>query len=138
MSKFVDADARVAVEHPDDPGNIIYIREKMGLKIRKQALDQLTRSVTTEDDGNASVRLSTGSYQTTLMKLNILAWEGPGFGGTPCTPANIERLDLDDPLVALALEEIVRRNPISRPSPDPKSLTASGSSNAGALPSTAS
>lgn len=78
MPKFIKSD-RVGVS--DDAGNTVYLARSLnfGQRVRIQ---------------------EAGGYHESLLALYtqaIVAWEGPDFRGTPCTPANIEAIDTDDP-----------------------------------------
>lgn len=39
-----------------------------------------------------------------LLAILIAGWEGPDFAGVPCTPENIARLNIGDPLVQAAIQ----------------------------------
>lgn len=114
--------------------HVLWIPAKMGYGLKSQAQDALMQM--SAGRGGASASVAFGAYQRALLRVNVLAWEGPGFGGEPCTPDAVDRLDPDAQLAAFALDEIARRNPMRR-SGDPKSPGASGSPAAGAPPSTA-
>lgn len=127
---FIDT-TKVPLSIEGDPENRIYIRPKMDFGTRARVLDAIARISATEK-GATNIGVTMGAYQIALAVHNIVGWEGPAFGATPCTPETIQRLDPDEPLVALALEEIARRNPLGR------GATRSSSTSAGAAPSTAS
>jgi hypothetical protein len=123
--------------------NVIWIISKMGFKKRRLVGDALTRIEARQggaedaaSDRGATSAATIGAYQVALMHHNILSWEGPAFAGVPCTEKNIDRLDAEESLVAFVIDQIRQRNE-TRPSPDPKSAGASGSSVAGAVASTA-
>lgn len=66
-----------------------------------------------------------------ILQYNLFAWDGPALDGTPCTPIEVERLDITAhpdlaPLMARAMEAIAAANPQLRPAPedsDPNLLT---------------
>lgn len=107
MPMFVDPNERVPVSLD---GNTIYIRAKMSMAVTARVNDEFSL-VAGRGEGLAGM----GSYSLALLVNNIVAWEGPAFTGEsgkpiPCTRANIELLDPDDPLVAAVREEIGNRN----------------------------
>lgn len=108
--------------------NVIWIPAKMGMARKAAAQDALVRL------GTGGAGLAIAAHQLVLLRVNILAWEGPAFAGVPCTSDMVDRLDPDEPLPAFALEEIARRNPMRR-ARDPKAATASSSPAAGGPPS---
>lgn len=123
---FVDT-TRVAVTEGE---NTIYIKPKMDYGTRNAILGAAA-DARLDAKGNVSApKIEVGRYQNALLVHNIVAWEGPAFATVVCTPANILRLDPDEPLVVKVLEEIARRNP-QKQSPVPNSRTASGSSTTG-------
>lgn len=95
MSAFVSKEP-VAVS--DDEGNTIWILPRMSFGAKQR----VAMSATT-DPGTA------------LFRENIVRWEGPTFGGVPYAPNLVDDLDSDEPVVAKAIEEIVKRN---TPRPD--------------------
>jgi hypothetical protein len=114
----------VPVSVPDDPGNVIYIRPKMDFGTKQRVQAALLR-VTAQDAAEATTTpLDVAAGNIALLVYNIVRWEGPAFAGVPCTPANIERLDSDEPLVDAVLAELNRRNQ-SREDRDPKLPPAS-------------
>lgn len=72
-------------------------------------------------------RMAVGAYKLALLSHNVMDWGGPGFEGEPATPENVQKLRPDDPLLAAALDAIMRRNGLRRTDPDPKASRASGS-----------
>ena len=94
--------------------NTIYIHPKMDLGTRNRCMDALT--AIGRENGETDMALHIGAYQLALMVENIVSWSGPAFVGIPCTPANIAKLDPDEPLVERTLEEIVARNPLRKES----------------------
>jgi hypothetical protein len=94
--------------------NTISIRPKMDLGTRNRCMDALTSI--SKENGEVDMELHIGAYQLALMEENVLSWRGPAFAGMPCTPANIAKLDPDDPLVERVLEEITARNPLQKES----------------------
>lgn len=136
MPMFVSATDR----HPVtvDGVNTIFVRPKMPFGIRQKVLSAVAKLSTTGDTGagEADASFDIGAYQTALMINNIVGWEGPEFEDAatgkiiPCTPANILRLDADEPLVEQVLEEIERRSNL-KGSPDPNSPTPTGSTSGG-------
>ena len=130
MPIFVDS-SRVPVILDD---HTIYIRAKMSARVRAEVQDEMRAR---GFGGGEEVEISgLGSYRLALLVHNIVAWEGPQFAGIPCTRENIQRMDMDDPLVELVAEEIGKRN-APRESPDPNSVTPTGSTEDGAAPSKA-
>lgn len=118
-----------------DGQDIIYIKEKMDLATDAKVREALLRIGGRTDLGNGdnafggvSVDMNLSAWLLALAKHNIVDWEGPSFEGMPCTPHNIGRLDPRDPLVDKVLEEIARRNPITRAT-NPNSNGAAGSKN---------
>jgi hypothetical protein len=119
MATFV-SNERVAVTVPGNP-NTIYIRAKMDFGTKNRVLDALT---SIQQSGAAEYHV--GPYLTALAEANIVGWEGPDFGGVPCTPENIARLDPDDPLVDAALNEIGKRNNQVKPASAEKNARGAG------------
>lgn len=110
---FIDPNERIPVTLN---GNTIYIRAKMSAGVRAAVQDEI-KAKTAGSQDDMEMR-GIGSYRLALLRHNIVGWEGPAFAGHPCTRANIDLLDLDDPLVEMVAEEIGRRN-APRESPDP-------------------
>jgi len=106
---FVDRKPVVIGEGPDT----ISIRPKMDFSTKNACMDALA-AISQGDDGKANVAMHLGAYQLALLRHNIVAWSGPSFVGVACTPENIDKLDPDEPLVEQVLEEIGRRNPLSK------------------------
>lgn len=124
---FIDPKERVTVT--DERGNTVWIKAKMDVATKHKVEDAV--AAIGDDMGTEAVQIHIGSYNTALLIHNIVAWEGPDFMDerekpVPCTPANIRRLDPDEPLVDMVLREINRRNARSQ-APDPNSLTDDGS-----------
>ena len=118
MPMFIDPTERVPVTVG---GNTIYIRAKMTASVRARVEDEIAAKGL-GDRRDMEMR-GLGSYSLALLVHNIVAWEGSDFVDErgkpiPCTRANIERLDLDEPLVVEVREEIGRRN-APKESPDP-------------------
>ena len=134
MSMFVSNTDRVAVTL--DGVNIIYVRPKMSYGVLQQVMSAAAPvKVTPDAKDGLDAGLDYGAYNMALMKFNIVGWEGPAFQDeagriVPCTPANILRLDPDEPLVSHVFKEIERLNG-KQASPDPNSVTPTGSINAG-------
>lgn len=104
MSRFsTKEEVRVTV---DDSGDAIYIRGTMNLATRNKVMGMAGKVNT----GSKDTEFDIGEYNTALMVLNILRWEGPGFEGLPCNRENIEELAPNDPLVEKVLAEINARN----------------------------
>ena len=108
--------------------NTISIRPKMDLGTRNRCMDALTSIG--KENGEVDMELHIGAYQVALMRENVLSWRGPAFVGILCTPANIAKLDPDEPLVEQVLEEITARNPLQKESATEKKDVT----NAGELP----
>jgi len=113
-----DEQGRVAID-------VIYIRPKMDYGTRQRvvgAAAKLTQSPAPQGNRRQrraqraqkkqeqNVDFDVGAYQIALLVQNVLGWDGPSFAGVACTPANIERLDSDNPLVQMVLKEIAERN----------------------------
>lgn len=94
--------------------NTIVIKPKMDLGTKNRCMDALT--AIGRENGETEMAVHLGAYQVALMSENITAWRGPAFVGIPCTPANIAKLDPDEPLVEATLEAIVARNPLQKES----------------------
>lgn len=124
---FIKAD-RIAVFLEDDPDNKIYVRARMNYGVKARVENEMAQIAA--NDKTANVRFTVGSYQLALLRLNILAWEGPAFTGMPCTPENIDLFDPDHPLIVKVLERIGEQNR-KKESPDPKSAALNGSNDAG-------
>lgn len=101
--------------------DVIFIRTKMDYGTRQRVIGAMVKA---ERKSEKTVRGKKGktaavpemgfdvaAYQIALLTHNILEWRGPSFAGVACSPANIERLDPDEPLVKAVLEEIGERNP---------------------------
>jgi hypothetical protein len=100
----------VPVNVPEDPDNTIYIKAKMDYGTKQRVQAAILR-ITAQDAGRtADVPMDTAAYQIALLTHNVVRWEGPAFAGVACTPANIEALDPDEPLLAAVLAEITARN----------------------------
>jgi len=110
---------------PGDPANRIYIKPRMDYGTKSAVMDTLAKMNVA--NGVPETQLMFGAYSVALLVRNIVRWEGPQFEGVPCTPAIIVTLDPSEPLVELVVEEITRRNPLQRDSPNPKSAGANGS-----------
>lgn len=104
MSRFVSKEP-VPVTDGEDT---VWIKPEMDYATHNAVLSAATK-VETADGGRGSADV--GAYQMALLEKNIVRWDGPGFGGRPCTPANIGAMKPNDPLLAKVLEEIGRRNP---------------------------
>jgi hypothetical protein len=133
----------VPVSLPEDSENIIYIKTKMDYGTKQRVQAAILR-ITAQDAGHAGeTPMDMAAYQIALLVHNILKWDGPAFvdatgRAVPCTPANIEALDPDEPLLAAVLAEISRRNTRADDA-DPNALPPSandGSTDSKALTST--
>lgn len=99
-----------------DGVNTIYIRPKMGYGIEQKVIGEATKFTQAAKSRNGAkpasptVEVNIGAYNLALLTNNIMKWEGPEFGPTPCTPENIALLDDSDPLVEMVLKEISDRN----------------------------
>lgn len=93
--------------------DIIWIRSRMSVAVQ-QAVQSEATSVSTNRvngrSGTPDVEIDVGVYQISLLRQNILAWQGPSFAGVPCTADNIGDLDPQEPLVERVLQEISTRN----------------------------
>ena len=128
MPMFVDVNARTPITLGE---HTVYIRSKMSAGVRAAVQDEMrARGFGAQEDVQVS---GMGSYRLALLIHNVVAWEGPEFAGVPCKRANIERLDLDEPIWDLVADEIGKRN-APKESPDPNSPMSSGSTTDGAAP----
>lgn len=110
-----------------DDKDVIYILPKMPFGVKQKAMSAITHISQAAGGQGADVALDIGAYNIALMTLNIVGWEGPQFEGVPCTPDNIEQLDPDEPLVVRVLEEIGRRNPVTKDRAAPNAPAPVGS-----------
>lgn len=102
--------------------DVMFIRPKMDYGTRQRVIGAASKLVDKKIEGNRHERraarkagkkdvdVDIGAYQLALLAQNILGWQGPSFANVSCVPANIERLDTDEPLVAMVLKEIGERN----------------------------
>jgi hypothetical protein len=122
---FIDPNTKIPVTLD---GNTIYIKAKMDMGTIAAVQDSVrARGVNTLEDFELQ---GLGTYRTALLIHNIVGWEGPAFVDSsgrpiPCIPANILRLDPQDPLVDLVAEEIGVRNQ-AKTAPDPNAVTPTG------------
>jgi hypothetical protein len=107
MSIFVD---KKPVPITVDGVNTIYIRARMGYGIEQKVIGDATTFKQEAGKQKQTVEVNIGAYNMALLTNNILRWEGPEFGGIPCTPENIALLNDEDPLVEKVLGEIAERN----------------------------
>lgn len=137
MSRFVSTEL-VPVHTPDDTENVIYIKPRMDVgtnalvrsaMISVQAQASITNGTVPTD---ATLRFDYAAYNMALLAHNIVSWRGPDFDGTPCNLDNIKRLDQDDPLLALVLQQINDRNLTKVASPN----SSNGHGKNGLTPST--
>lgn len=128
MSKMFVDKKRVPIS--DKEGNTVYIRAKMGYGVKNQVAGRA--SAVSVNGKGTEVEVDVGAYQTALLVLNVVGWDGPDFVDEetgkpiPCTPENIEFADSDEPLWAEVLEEIAKRNPQGRPDPNSEAAGSSG------------
>jgi hypothetical protein len=115
MSFFVDSQP-VAIYLDEDPESIIFIRPKMGYGAKKRVESALVHlEQGTGGRGNVETTFDLGAYNLTLLRENIVRWEGPLFVDgqgrkLPYKPELLERIDPDHPLLDKVLGEIQRRN----------------------------
>ena len=114
----------VPVSVPEDPDNIIYIKAKMDYGTKQRVQQAMLQVTLGQASTPSAMPLDMGAYNIALLVHNIVRWDGPAFAGVSCTPANIERLDSDEPLVEAVLAEINRRNK-GRDDSDPNSSAPS-------------
>lgn len=137
MSRFVSTEV-VPVHTPEDPDNVIYIKPRMdvgtaGLVRSAMVIIQTQASISNgATPSDATLRFDIAAYNIALLAHNVVSWRGPDFDGTPCNVENIKRLDPDDPLLALVLQQIGERN-LSKVA-SPNSSSAPGKN--GSTPST--
>ena len=110
--------------------NAIRILPKMSYGVRQRVIGAAAKLIPTKAGnrkerraarkarGGQDVDFDVGAYQIALLVHNIVGWQGPAFAGVACTPANIERLDPDEPLVAKVIQEIGERNVQEEPEDD--------------------
>jgi hypothetical protein len=130
---FVSDTDRVPVSV--DGANTVYIRPRMSFGIQQKVASAMLRLADADNEQGMSSSYDLGAYQTAMMTHNVVGWEGPAFRdergqAIPCTPANILRLDPDEPLVKRVLQELTERN-TPKASPDPNLPTPTGSTNGG-------
>lgn len=130
---FISDSDRVGISV--DGVNTVYIRPRMSFGVQQKVASAMLRLADADTESGVASSYDLGAYQTAMMVHNVVAWEGPAFrderGQTvPCTPANILRLDPDEPLVKRVLQELTERN-TPKASPDPNSPTPTGSTSAG-------
>lgn len=119
--KDITRDAQGRVEQ-----DVIWIRPAMDYGTRQRVVGSATKVKQSLTQGNRRQRraaraqkqsvdaeFDVGAYQIALLVQNVLAWDGPSFVGVACTPANIERINPNEPLVKLVLVEIGERNNMS-------------------------
>jgi hypothetical protein len=123
MSKYFVTDPPVAVLEYDDQttGNVIWIKPKMDVETRGRVRSELAQL---GEDGKTPI-MQAGAEQTALLLHNIVRWAGPDLDSTPCTPANIRRIDPTEPHIEKVLNQIGERNK-KQASPNPKSPAGSG------------
>jgi hypothetical protein len=145
MSRFFVTDPPVAIYEfnpaevvSDKAPNIIWIRARMDVQTRGKVSSELVKI----GKNGEGIEGHLGDNEMALLLHNIVRWEGPDFVDeatgqpVPCTPERIRTLDTADPFIARVVDEIGERNQ-KRKSPNPKSVTASGSMSAGEAGSTA-
>jgi hypothetical protein len=116
MSIFIKKDDRVSVS-VDGGTNVVWVRRKMDLGTQNRLQDALM-SVDGVNMGTRTFQrmdVNMGRYNTLLLQMNIIDWEGPDFRDesertVPCTPQAIESLDPDAPLVDAVLSRINELN----------------------------
>lgn len=93
--------------------DVIWIRSRMSVAVQQAVQSEATSVSTNRVNGRSStpdVEIDVGVYQISLLRQNILSWQGPSFAGVPCTADNIGDLDPQEPLVERVLQEISTRN----------------------------
>jgi hypothetical protein len=113
MTKYFVDSAPVAVpEWDDDPSiisdrepNVIYILPKMSVEVKGRVSSEMFGLT---KDNQMEARL--GQNELALLIHNVVRWDGPDLGSTPCTRANISRLDPTEPHIVRVLEQIAERN----------------------------
>ena len=145
MSRFFVTDAPVAIREFDEtevvsdkPPNVVWIRARMDVATRGKVSGDLLKL----GENGQGLEGHLGNNNLALLLHNIIRWEGPDFVDEmgrpiPCSPENIKKLDTNDPFIERILDEIGERNQ-KRASPNPKSSTANGFTNATAADLTAS
>jgi hypothetical protein len=116
-----------------DGENVIDLLPKMSYAVKQRVIGAATKMKM----GHAEdTEINIGEWQIALLVMNVRSWRGNAFAGVECTPANIERLDPDEPLVTAVLDKIAELNPVKE-SPVPNSPGGNTSTTAGAPPSPA-
>jgi hypothetical protein len=106
-----------------DQTDVIFIRPKMDYGTRQRVIGSAAKMVEQQTSAPRRARRASaakaqaakfdfdvGQYQIALLVHNVIGWAGPSFAGYACTPANVEKLDSDKPLVQMAIKEIAERN----------------------------
>lgn len=102
MSFFVNGNP-VAVS--DAAGNTVWVLARMGIGVEARVFADFAKFGADEIH----------AYRLAILRHNIVRWEGPDFTDAdgkpvPCTHANIDRLNVDIPLIAAVREKIGELN----------------------------
>lgn len=117
MPYFVDSDReKISLPGGDE---WIEIKAKLSFAERNRLTDAFFSITMKSEDVDAQAHL--GEYTTELMRICITDWYllgKPDADGrrSPIRfkPALIEQFDIDDPLIDIVLQEVARRNPLTR------------------------
>ncbi len=119
MSRFVSKQpVRVTIEGSED---YVDIKPKLSRGDRDRLTDLILEVKQVKDEkgkDNPEVELKgTLRYDTAILKVAVVGWnlkeKDEDTAPMPLTPAAIEELSSDDPLISKVLEEIARLNPTS-------------------------
>lgn len=108
-------DTLIKISPPSEPKKTKK-RSKM-LKRGQTRADIIAAREAAQDDADVAgmTTIQLGRARMKLLELNILAWDGPAFidydgKAVPCTPAMIQQLNPQEPLIIAVLERIEELN----------------------------
>lgn len=109
MSNFISRDKK-PVTLDDDPHNTIFIKSGVDRGTHGRVMSKIA-AIRSSTGNNMEATIDIGAYQLALLVNFVVGWAGPDFEEDgkllDCTPANIERLSMEAPLVDEALVQIV-------------------------------